>query len=333
MVKLAGNENRLGGSPLAKQAIIDALDDIAYYPDIDYSDLRLRLSQDLGILPDELIFGNGSFELLSLAAQACLNPGDEAILPSPSFNWYVVSTLATGAEVVEVPLKDHANDLTATAAAITEKTRLIWLCNPNNPTGAIYTAQQFDRFLEQIPDDILVVIDEAYYEYVDSDDYPDTLAALANHRNLIVLRTFSKVYGLAGLRIGYGVASQDVISLLNKIRLPINVNRLAQKAALASLDDVAFKEKVLKTNKQGKERYYAVLEELGLSYVPTQCNFILFETGIDSDIVVKFFLDQGFLIRGGREFGFPTWLRVTIGTEEDNESILSLLRELRAQYA
>lgn len=328
IIKLAGNENSMGTSPLAKEAIRHALDDLWVYPDIGCTRLREKLAASLRVEPEHLIFGNGSFELISLVGQTYLNPGDEAIIPQPTFGWYKSVVLQAGAAVVSIPLREHRIDLDDVLGTVTPRTRAIFLCNPNNPTGTYYGSEAFGRFLGALPDDILVVVDEAYIDFVRVADFPDALAYLCQYPNLISLRTFSKVYGLAGQRIGYGIASPEVISALNRVRMPANVNAAAQEAALASLDDINFRQAVLRNNERGRALYYDTLTLWGLDYLPTQCNFLMFRTGLDGDYLAGEFLKRGILLRSGAEFGMNGWLRVTIGLYKENELVLKTLRKL-----
>lgn len=326
IIKLAGNENSLGCSPLAKQAIQNAFSELSLYADSNCTRLRERLAEILAVNGDQIVFGDGSFELLSLIAQAYINPGEESIIAEPSFGWYKIVTWEMAGKVVSVPLNRHKVDLDAIRDRVTEKTRVIWLCNPNNPTGTFFDQKQLGRFLSSLPDHILVVLDEAYYEFVEDGSYPESTELIERFPNIIVLRTFSKVYGLASLRIGYGISSPEVAAALNKIRPPINVSLPAQAAALASLDDPNFKAKVLENNRRSKKLYYHTLEEWGVEYIPTQGNFIMLRTGLDSGYVVNEYLKKGIMIRSGDDFDMPTWLRVTIGRYEENELVLDVLQ-------
>ncbi|EKQ58117.1 MULTISPECIES: histidinol-phosphate transaminase [unclassified Clostridium] len=328
VIKLAGNENRFGCSKLAKEAIKNAFDEISLYPDFNLTCLRERLSNDLNVKENQIIFGNGSFELLSLIAQAFINKGEESIIPEITFGWYQTVTLQMGGNIVFVPLKEYQIDLDEIKSKINRKTKVIWICNPNNPIGTFIDEKKLVKFLEDIPKDIVVVLDEAYYEYVDDSSYPESINLLNNYKNIIVLRTFSKVYGLASLRLGYGIASEEVIDCLSKVKEPINVNMAAQVAALASLDDYEFKNRVLENNKISKQLYYEELDKLNLEYIKTQGNFIMINTNISGDLVVEKFLKRGILIRSGSEFKMPSWVRISIGTYEENIEVLNALKEI-----
>lgn len=327
IIKLAGNENRIGCSPLVNKAIENFFTHLSYYPDMNCTILREKLAKLHNVEESQLIFGNGSFELISLIAQTYLEKGDESIISIPSFGWYNNVTLQMGAEPVYVPLTRFKVDLEQIYKAITEKTKVIWICNPNNPTGTILEQEQLINFIDKVRDDILIVLDEAYIEFVE-EHYFNTTNIIKKHNNIILLRTFSKVYGLASFRIGYGIADVDIITKMNQVRLPINVNALAQEAAIASLGDLEFKQKVLSNNQKSLELYYEELDNMELEYVTSNCNFILFNTGRDSSWVEEEFLKRGMIIRSASEFGLSTWVRVTVGTWEDNVRVIEILKEV-----
>lgn len=325
VIKLAGNENTLGFSPLAREALKEIT---SYYPDGGAQNLREKTAKKFGVKAQNVIFGNGSFELLTLIGLTFLEQGDESIIAKPSFGWYKNVTLIMGGKIVEVPLEDYKVNLDAIYNAVTDRTKIIWLCNPNNPTGTIFTHGQLTGFLDKIRDDIVVVLDEAYVDFVNEPGYPDSISLLGKYNNIIILRTFSKLEGLANLRIGYGFASEEFIGYLNKVRMPINTNGAAQLAAFAALDDDDFKKKTLSNARSGLKQYYDVFEKWGLTYVKSNTNFILFDAKIDSGYIVQEFLKKGILIRGGTEFGYPTHLRISIGTPEENEKVIELLAQL-----
>lgn len=333
IIKLAGNENTHGYSKKVKEAIQQSLEGLSYYPDMNCTVLREKLSELHDIEQEQLIFGNGSFELISIIAQTYLEEGEEAIIAEPSFGWYKNVTWQMGAKVVSLPLKNYKVDLEAIKKKITGRTKIIWLCNPNNPTGTIIKEKELQGFLEELPPGIILVLDEAYIDYVLEEGYPDSIRLLKSYPNIILLRTFSKAYGLASFRIGYGISSKEVILQLNKVRLPINTNALAQAAAAASLEDRVFYRYVLGNNKAGLELYYKALTELGLEFVPSNCNFILFDTGLDGDTVAGEYYKKGILIRSGKEFGLPTWVRISIGTKEENQLVLEILKEILKRQA
>lgn len=326
VLKLAGNENMYGPSPKALAVLARVQNEVSYYPDTGVTGLRSALAAKLGVAEDELLFGNGSFECLSFAALAVLEAGSEAVIPSPSFGWYTICARAENAAPVFVPLRRHKVDLDATLRAITANTRLIWLCNPNNPTGSYFTAAELDAFLLRVPPSILVVLDEAYINFAPA-DAPDTLSLFRQHTNIISLRTFSKIYGLAGLRIGYAVGNRALIEVISRVRAPVNINTLAQEAARAALDDEDFYRYVLAENAKGRELYYAELTRLGIEYIPTAGNFIMFNTGRAAGEIELEFIKRGILVRNGAEFGMPSWIRVTIGAEAQNRRVLSVLEK------
>lgn len=326
ILRLSANENTMGPSPLALKAIEEGLKGVYLYPDGQCTELRKKLAYTYSFDEEQLIFGNGSFELINLVAEGFINPGDESIIPIPTFGWYKVVTLAMDGIPVEIPLKNHAIDLNEVKNTISSKTKVIWLCNPNNPTGTIFGREDLINFLDSIPKDILVVLDEAYYEFVTNEQYPQTASLVDSYTNIIVLRTFSKVYGLAALRVGYGIANKNLINELNKIRLPINVNGLAQAAAAASLEDKNFKEACVINNNKGKEFFYKEFDEIGLEYIPTETNFIMVNVEEDSTEISNKILQKGIAVRAGIEYNMPTWLRITIGKPKENQLLIEELK-------
>jgi histidinol-phosphate aminotransferase len=324
-VKLASNENPLGPSPLAVRALLRGMKELNRYPDGSCYYLRNALSGKLNIDPEELIFGNGSNELIELAVQTYLGPGDEAIMAHPSFVVYSIIVQAVKGKSIIVPLKEWRHDLTAMASKITAKTRMIFIANPNNPTGTINTKTELDSFMRKVPDNVLVIVDEAYCEYVSSPEYADTLTYLKKKKNILILRTFSKMYGLAGLRIGYGISHKKITSEMNKVRQPFNVNSLAQAAALAALEDTRHIENSRKTNEKGKHYLYKNLKALKINFIPTEANFIYIT--FPEDIVLKLhdkLLRDGVIIR---PMG-PASARITIGLPGENRRLIKALRSV-----
>lgn len=322
-IKLASNESPIGPSPLAVKALAEGKNDLNRYPDGSCYNLKTALSQKLGIASDEIIFGNGSNEIIELAVRTFLSPGDEAIMASPSFVVYPTVTQAAGGKCIVVPLKDYRHDLKAMASAITAKTKVIFIANPNNPTGTINSRGEVDAFMERVPDDVLVVFDEAYFEYVTSPDYPDSMDYIKKGRPVLILRTFSKIYGLAGLRIGYGLAHSSIISEMNKVRQPFNINSLAQMAALAALEDVEHVERAKKTNEDGKGFLYKEFRSMGIDHILTEANFIYIILKHDTAAqLYNELLKKGVIIRpmGKRE------LRVTIGLADENKRFIDALK-------
>jgi len=328
VIKLASNENPLGCSPLAKKAVQDMVDDLALYPDGNCTELRYALSENLDVAPEQLIFGNGSDEIVEMISHVYIEPGDEALIGDVTFSRYQASVELMGGSCKEVPLKNHTFDLDAFYNAITDKTKIIWLCNPNNPTGTVYHAVTQLEFISAVPKNILVVIDEAYNEYVTDPLYPETINLVDRFDNVIVLRTFSKIYGLASLRLGYGVTNPEIVDLLNRIREPFNVNSVAQTAALAALKDKDFLQKSKKNNESGKKYLYNAFEEMGLEYIPTQANFIMVNIGRDSRQIFSELLKYGIIVRSGDIFKMDNWLRVTIGTPEQNQAFINALKKV-----
>lgn len=322
-IKLASNENPLGPSPEALKAIKDSFSDLNRYPDGAGYYLKNALSEMLSISPHELILGNGSNELLDIVARTYLQAGDEAVMASPSFVVYGMAVQSVGGSSVQVPLKDYRHDLEAMADAITPRTKMVFIANPNNPTGTINTKNEFDALMEKITDNMLIVVDEAYYEYVSAPDYADSIKHFRAGRNILILRTFSKIHGLAGLRIGYGIAGKEILIDMNRLREPFNTNSLAQKAALAALKDTAHVTNSRKTNDEGREYLYQQLSSLGISYVPTEANFIYILIK-DSLAVNNSLIKKGVIIR---PMG-PQAIRVTIGLPQENKRFIEALKEV-----
>lgn len=329
IVKLASNENPLGPSPRAAAAVAQAAMGIHFYPDGSAYRLREALAARLGLGSDAIIVGNGSNEILQMLSLALLDPGDEVLMPVPTFPRYEPLARLMGAVPVEVPLMEYRMDIEAMAARLSPKTKMVYLCNPNNPTGTIATRSEVDWFMERVGPETLVVLDEAYYEYVTHPDYPDGIDYLRKGYNVMVLRTFSKMYGLAGLRVGYGAGEPSLIAELNRVREPFNVNALAQEAALAALTDEEFIFLTRQTNEEGKRYLYQAFTARGISYVPTEANFIFFDAGREEKSVFRRMLEQGVIIRGG--FGYPTHLRVTIGTAAQNARFIAALSMVLAE--
>ncbi|UNC91441.1 histidinol-phosphate transaminase [Candidatus Contubernalis alkaliaceticus] len=334
VIKMASNENPFGPSPRALEAMREALHKISMYPDGNCFYLKDMLAEMLFVEPDNLVVGNGSDEILKLLAEAFLDPGDEIVIAQPSFSEYEFVGKIMGANCVFVPLKDFTHDLESMGRAVTEKTKIVFICNPNNPTGTIVTKAETDDFLKQLDPRVLVVFDEAYYEYVEDEDYPQSLDYVGEGQNVIVLRTFSKIYGLAGQRIGYGIAKPDIISALHRVREPFNVNLLAQVAALAAVEDQEHLEKSIQGNREGKDFLFSWFEKKGINYVPTQANFIFLQVGVDSQEVFQEMMKLGVIVRTGDIFGHPDFIRITVGTMQENRRFTECLEKvLRNQKA
>lgn len=328
IIKLASNENPLGPSRKAVRAIRRELSDLHLYPEGSSHYLIEKLSQDLGISKNQIIAGNGSNEIIELLARGFLSEGDEVISSDCSFLVYPILTQVCGAKYVSVPMKGWRYDLKAILQAITEKTKLIFIANPNNPTGTYVTQSEVEEFLSKVPKHVVVCFDEAYVDFVDVPDFPHTLYYLkAGKPNVVILRTFSKAYGLAGLRVGYGLSSPEIIGYLHKIRQPFNVNSLAQIGAAAALGDQFFLWRTKRLVTSGRKYLYKRFEKLELKALPSQANFILVDTGHDANEVFQWFLKQGMIVRSMKAYGLSTWIRVTVGRRSQNAQFYRLMRK------
>ncbi len=327
VVKLASNENPLGPAAEAVSAMSKAILETQLYPDGNCYYLKQQLAEHWDVATDNLTIGNGSNELIKIISKAYLNPGENIIMADPSFSEYKSAAIISGAEVIAVPLtEDLRHDLPAMAQAINSKTKLVFLCNPNNPTGTMVNREEIDQFMQQMPEQVIVIMDEAYYEYVTEADFPQTIDYVKAGKNVIILRTFSKIYSLAALRIGYAIAKPELIDFINRVREPFNVNRIAQVAATASLksEHVA---KSRQLNEQGKEYIVNELQAMGFQPIPTQANFIFVQVHVNSRELFQQMLKKGVIIRSGDIFGTPDYVRLTIGTQEQNQRMLQALRE------
>ncbi|MED3646081.1 histidinol-phosphate transaminase [Halalkalibacterium halodurans] len=331
VVKLASNENPFGASPKVAEAIQEALHHTAIYPDGYARTLRDKVAHYVGVAPEELIFGNGSDEVIQILCRAFLNEQTNTVMAEPTFSQYKLNAVIEGAELREVPLKDGVHDLDGMLEVIDENTRIVWVCNPNNPTGTYVSAEAFQSFLAKVPEDVLVVSDEAYVEYVTADDYPDTVPMIRTYKNLVVLRTFSKVFGLAALRIGYGVANQALIEKIEPVRPPFNNSTFSQVAAVAALEDEAFVQSSVEKNNEGMVQLTEWCSRMGLDYFPSQTNFLLIHVNRSSDDVFNAMLKKGYIIRSGRALGYPAWIRITIGSKEQNDGCLAALADVLAE--
>ena len=324
IVKLASNENPRGPSPKALAAIATAAADITRYPDGNGFALRSALASRLDVAPECLVLGNGSNDVLELVTQAFLTPGDEAIYAQHAFAVYPLASHARGAKGVVVPAKDHGHDLPAMLAAVTPRTRVVFVANPNNPTGTWIGATEMEAFVANVPREVVVVLDEAYDEYLAPSDRSRSIAWIGRYPNLIVSRTFSKAYGLAALRVGYGVMDASVADLLNRVRQPFNVNSLAQAAAIAALGDATYVEESARWNREGMRQIEAGLAKLGVAFVPSHGNFLLVNVG-DGARVYAALLRDGVIVRPVANYGLPAFLRVTVGLPAENERFLAAL--------
>ena len=333
IVKLASNENPLGIPESAKRAMSAAMADLARYPDSNGFDLKAAISAKFGVPTEWITLGNGSNDILELAARSLVSPGQSVVYSQYSFAVYPLATQAIGARAIVVAAKDFGHDLPAMRAAITEDTRLVFVANPNNPTGTFIDGEQIATFIRSVPPHVVIVLDEAYTEYLSPSQRYDAFAWVAQHPNLIVSRSFSKAYGLAGLRIGFGIAQPGLTDLMNRLRQPFNVNSIAQAAAIAALQDEAFLKKSAEINTQGYRQLTAAFNQMGITYVPSVGNFVLFRAGDDENAGAKVnlaLLKQGIIVRPVGNYGLPQWLRVSIGLPEENEAFLVALKSVLA---
>lgn len=331
-IKLASNENPLGPSPKAVNAIMQFLPLANRYPDGSGYYLREKLAARLGVSMDEIILGAGSTELIELVARTFVAREDEVLTSDGSFAMYYIAAQEVGAQLVRVPLKNSAYDLEAISGGIGERTKAIFLANPNNPTGTMFTATEFDRFFQRVPEHVVVVLDEAYFDYVQRADYSRSLGYVREGRNLLVLRTFSKAHGLAGLRIGYGIGRPELLGYLNRIRSPFNTSAIAQAAALAALDDGDHIRRSVESNNRGLKFLGDGLTRMGVKFVPSVTNFVLVDVGCDGDEVFELLKREAVIVRPMAFMGFPTAIRVTVGTQEENEIFLKAFEKVRSTF-
>ena len=334
-VKLASNENPLGPSLRGMDAAREAVNGIAFYPDGNGFELKAAIARHVGTDPSQITLGNGSNEVLELVARAYLAPGREAIFSEHAFAVYPIVTQAVGATARVAPANraehamPHGHDLAAMAALIDDNTHVIFVANPNNPTGTWLTRGELESFLDKVPERVLVVLDEAYFEYVEESEYPNGMAWLDRYPNLLVTRTFSKIYGLAGLRIGYGVSSPQVADVLNRVRQPFNTSLVAQAAAAAALGDHEHVAESVRVNREGLAQLVAACEANDWRYIPSVGNFICIHVGEDPDAVYQGLLREGVIVRPVANYGLPGYLRVTVGAPKQNERVVAALRKVR----
>ncbi|MCM8833658.1 MAG: histidinol-phosphate transaminase [Candidatus Omnitrophica bacterium] len=329
IIKLASNENPCGCSIKVKEAIKENLDEINRYPDGSGYYLKKELSNFLNIPQDEIILGSGSSEVISLTIDTFVNPGEEVIYPSPSFIIYKILVLKVGGIPVEIPLEeDFSYNLDKFFEKITKKTKIVILCSPNNPTGTIVYKDQLEEFLNRIPDDIIIISDEAYFEYVEDKNFGSCFPYYKK-KNIIITRSFSKIYGLASLRIGYGIGKSEILSYMERIRPPFNTTGLAQIAAITALKDQDFVKHSIEVNREGKKYLYENFEKLGIEYTPTEANFILCKFKQDATGIIKELERKGIIIRGMKSFNLSNqYVRITIGTEQENKLLIEELSKI-----
>lgn len=329
IVKLASNENPLGPSPMAQQAMAEATRQMHIYPDGGGYRLRTALAEKHEVGLANVVLGNGSNEIIELLCHCFLNPDAELIAAEHAFVVYKLMATLFGAKYVAVPDPGFVHDLDAMAAAVTEKTRLVFVANPNNPTGTLVSSEAIERFLDALPEHVIAVFDEAYFEFLE--DPTDTIRYVREGRNVIVMRTFSKAQGLAGLRIGYGIAPTSITGILQKARQPFNTNELAQMAALASIADVEHITATVENNRIGRDIFQQRFAEMGLEFVPSHANFVLVRVG-DGDRVFAELLKRGVIVRAMRGYKLPEWVRISVGLPAENERCLTTLAEVLADY-
>ncbi|MGI9280980.1 MAG: histidinol-phosphate transaminase [Endozoicomonas sp.] len=329
IVKLASNENPLGAALSSREAITGMMGDLARYPDSSLYNLRDALSSKLAVEPEQITFGNGSNDVLVLLAQSYLREGCSAVFSEYAFVVYPIAVQAAGAESIVVPSKNWGHDLEAMAEAIRPDTRLVFLANPNNPTGTSFSKAELDVFLSKVSEDVIVVLDEAYFEYAADSEHPDGIALLNQYPNLVVTRTFSKAYGLAGGRVGYSVSSAEIASVLNRLRQPFNVNNLVEAAAVAVLNDEEYLRRSRQVNQDGMAQIEAGFKSMNIEYIPSTGNFITFDAGMDGVECYQRLLKQGVIVRPVANYGMPGHLRVSIGLEEENQRFLEALATVK----
>ena len=330
IVKLASNENPFGMSPKARAAAAAALEESARYPDGNAFALKAALARKYGVDMAQLVIGNGSNDVLEIATQAFLSPGSSAVFAQYSFAVYPLATIARGARCIQVPAKNYGHDLDAMLSAIDQTTRIVFIANPNNPTGTFLPGSEIEAFLARVPQDVLVVLDEAYTEFLPVEMRYDAIGWVARFPNLLVSRTLCKAYGLAGLRLGYGVAHPEVADLMNRVRQPFNASTVAQAAGVAALEDQDFVEKVAENNRQGMAQLTAAFAEMGLEWIPSFGNFVTVRVGNGAE-VDRSLLSQGVIVRPIGGYGMPSFLRVSIGLPEENARFIAALRRALAQ--
>ena len=333
IIKLASNENPFGVSPLALDALKKEIERVCEYPEGACPALRQKIAEQLHIHEDMVTVSNGADNVLMMVAQAFVEKGDEVVMAAPTFPIYKTVVTLMGGVPVEIPLKNHTHDLEAMAAATGEKTKAVFICNPNNPTGAIVSRDELDAFLEKVPDNVLVVLDEVYGDFTASGDFPDGVDYIRTERPIMSIRSFSKLYGLAGLRIGYGIGPLELIEALNRVREPFPVNRPAAAAALAALHDEAFREMVIRETEKGRVFLAEAFDRLGLDHLASHTNFIFVDLKTDAQEIFQALLKKGFIIRPGKTWGTPTCCRITVGTDEQNRKLVRALEEVLGRQA
>jgi histidinol-phosphate aminotransferase len=329
---MASNENPLGPSPKALEAIQNSLDESNFYPDNSCYLLRERLGRHLGIAPKNIFVGNGTTELIYLMGIAFLNPHDKMIMSESGFIMAKITAQIVNSRLIEVPLREFRHDLDKILEAVDEETKIVYLDLPMNPIGTSVDREQFTSFIDRMPEDVLVVCDEAYYEYADKENYPQTLRLVEEGRNVLVLRTFSKLYGMAGFRVGYCVGKEEILEALWKVSPPFSVNKFAQIGAVAALDDTEHVRKTLEMNEAGKNFLYQSLREMDMDYIPSETNFVTIDAKVDTRKISEDMQKEGVIIRPLVMYGQPNFFRVTIGTREQNEKFIEVFRSVYKKF-
>ncbi|EGT3614701.1 histidinol-phosphate transaminase [Clostridium perfringens] len=326
VVKLASNENPLGCSPKVKEALRNLVEETFLYPDANNFELKKSLAKCLGVNESQIFCGAGSDSLIKVLCSTLINPGDENIIGEITFPRYETNIELMGGNVIKVPMKDMKLDLEGMVNKVTSKTKTIWFCNPNNPTGSSFGINDIRKLLNKIPRSVYIIMDEAYVEYVSRDDYPNSLELLKEYENIIILRTFSKAYGLASLRVGYGVAREELVDYFNRVVNSFDVNLYAQVAAVEALKDREFLDTVKKFNKKQRDYLEQEFDNMGLKYVKSDANFIMVNVKCDDKNFFNYLLQNGYIIRPGYLLGCPEWMRISIGKEEENRELISLMK-------
>lgn len=331
ILKLASNENPLGTSPKALEAVQKRINEMHLYPDDECFYLKKRIAKHLNVGEENLLIGNGSVELILLASMVYLSPEDEFVMGNQSFALGKISAMLMGAKVCGVPEKDYTHNIKAIRDAINEKTKIVYIDNPCNPLGTKLSRKEIEDFIYSVPDGILIILDEAYYEFVRDEDFPDSIRFVRENKNVFVLRTFSKIFGLAALRIGYGIAPINIVNTIRKARLPFNVNRLGQIAALAAIEDEEHIKRTLEVNENGKSYLMKEFKEMGIFYIPTCTNFITLRTTLNGKKLFTELQKRGIIVRPLANYGIPEFVRVTIGYKEQNKRFIKTLKQLLAK--
>ncbi len=328
VIKLASNENPYGYSPKVAEWLRSEQQLLQLYPDANATTLKETLASKNGVTPEQLIIGNGSDELISIISRSMLDETKHVLMATPTFPQYVHNAKVEGASFTEIPLKDGHHDYEKFLQAIQDNTSIVWICNPNNPTGNVLNSAELQAFIEEVPSDILIVLDEAYFEYIMAEDHVDSLEWLPKYDNILILRTFSKAYGLASIRVGYGIGHPRMIEQFNKVRNPFNNNTMAHTIAKIAVEDEEFLQKSRQLNAEQRERFYTFAKEQGLNIYPSETNFVLIETKRDANELADELMKRGVIVRSGNLLGTPGYMRVTIGTEQQNDQFFEAFKQL-----